>query len=123
MKSLGACLPIVVADDDCPVGLGICKPFQGGPRPGSRAGTQTHLASLTGPTADSSGSGGAVREQMRDEAAQIVGARLERVCAVEDVDQPPGGSVGADGGIAAVLGAQGMGPLAQQERVGVHRGG
>jgi hypothetical protein len=54
-----------------------------------------------------------VLEQMRDVPAQIVGARVERVCAVEDVDQPPGGSVGADGGIAAVLGPQRVRPLAQ----------
>ena len=47
---------------------------------------------------------------MRDVPAQIVGTRVERVCADEDLDQPPGGlGVGADGGIAAVLGAQGMG--------------
>jgi hypothetical protein len=65
-----------------------------------------------------------VAEQMPDVPAQVVGARLERVCAVEDVDQHRGGlGVGADRGIAAVLGEQGMGPLAQQERVGVHRGG
>jgi hypothetical protein len=73
--------------------------------------------------ADGRGGGGAVAEQMRDVPAQIVGARLERVCAVEDVDQPPGGSVGADGGIAAMLGAAACVPLAQQERVGVDRGG
>jgi hypothetical protein len=44
--------------------------------------------------------------------APIVGARVGRFRAVEDVDQRPGG-LGADGGIAAVLGARRMRPLAQ----------
>jgi hypothetical protein len=58
--------------------------------------------------------GGAVLEQMRDEPAQILGRRVERFRAVEEADQYPGGrGVGADGGIAAVLGSQGMRPLAQ----------
>ena len=56
-------------------------------------------------------------EQMSDVPAQIVGARVVRVRAVEDVDQPPGGLGGVgDGGIAAVLGAQGMRPLAAGAR-------
>jgi hypothetical protein len=32
-----------------------------------------------------------VGEQMRDEPAQVVGGRVERVRAVEEVDQRPGG--------------------------------
>ena len=53
-------------------------------------------------------------EQMRDEPTQIVGGCVERFRTVEEVDQHPGGlGVGADGGIAAVLGAQGMRLFAQ----------
>jgi hypothetical protein len=49
-----------------------------------------------------------VLEQMRDEPAQVVGGRVERVRTVEEVDRHPGGlGVGADGGVAAVLGARG----------------
>jgi hypothetical protein len=60
---------------------------------------------LQRPVADGSGGGGAVGEQMRDEPAQVVGRHLERFRAVEEVDQHPGGlGVGADGGVAAVLG-------------------
>jgi hypothetical protein len=50
-----------------------------------------------------------------ERVAQIVGARVERFRAVEVVDQPPGGlGGGADGGVAAVFGAQGMRPLAAE---------
>jgi hypothetical protein len=65
-----------------------------------------------------------VLEQMRDVPAQIVGARLERLRAVEDVDQPPGG-LGGERTVAALRcsARKAWGPLAQQERVGVHRGG
>jgi hypothetical protein len=46
---------------------------------------------------------------MRDEPAQLVGGRVERLRTVEEVDQHPNRfGVGADGGIAAVLRSQGI---------------
>jgi len=63
-----------------------------------------------------------VLEQTRDEPTQIVGGRVERFRAVEEVDQHPGGlGVGADGGVAAVPGPQGMRPLALLGRSRLYR--
>jgi hypothetical protein len=92
--------------------IGVDKPITNGPA----------VELLQRPVADGSGSGGAVLEQVRDEPTRIVGGRVERFRTVEEVDQHPRGlGVGADGGTAAVLGAQGVRPFAQHQRVGIHR--
>ena len=60
---------------------------------------------------------------MRDVPAQIVGARLERLRAVEDVDQPPGG-LGGERTVAALRcsARKAWGPRVQQEARGRPQG-